>query len=131
MRKLAIIIPFILMAFISSEKQWVMPSDITKSLSTGNAKALSQHFNSKINLTILSKEGIYSKNQATMVMTDFFKNNKPSKFVVTNSGGKGTDKFAIGRLTTSKAKYRITIYFKLVGNKQLIHQMRIAKDEWK
>jgi hypothetical protein len=104
--------------------------DITNALKTGNAPALSAYFHATIDLTIIQKQGTYSKSQAEQVVQNFFGENKPSNFTVNHNGTSGEgSKYIIGALTTSTGEYRVYIYFKNLNGTELIQTLRFELDE--
>lgn len=104
-----------------------IPSQIGVGLKTGNARMVAAHFNDNIELVILDKENVCSKEQGEMILNDFFSKNKPTDFKLTFQGG--TDSvYGIGKLQTAGANYRIYFMLKSFGNRPLIVQLRIEKD---
>jgi hypothetical protein len=105
-----------------------IPEGIYAALRTGNANALSKYFNPKIELTINDKDDIYSREQAGLILKDFFSNHVPNSFNVLHKGGKEGSKYAIGNLITSNNEFRVTILIKYTDNQPYIHQLRIEKE---
>ena len=70
-----------------------------------------------------------SKAQAKEIMRDFFNKNKPGSFKIIFEGGKEDSNFSIGTLVTSSGNYRVNIFFKKFGNNNLVHLLRIEKDD--
>ncbi len=86
---------------------------------------LSKYFNQNIELIISGKGDFYNKNQAAMIMKDFFKNNRPVNYERIHKGEKDDSIFLIEKLTTANKSYRISILVKKTGEVFLIHQIRI------
>ena len=104
-----------------------IPAQIEAGLRSGNAKMIASHFNESIELVILDKENVCSKDQGEMILGDFFRKNKPVDFKITHQGG--TDSvYGIGTMQTAGANYRIYFMLKTFSNKPLIVQLRIEKD---
>lgn len=103
---------------------------ISAAIKVGNYKELSKHFDTKVELTIASKEDSYSKAQAELIVKDFFTKGKVSNYQVIHQG-KSPDgaKYAIGTLTTSSGKYRTYILTKDVGGGTRIQQLRFETSE--
>jgi hypothetical protein len=99
---------------------------ITKAISSGNADALGQYFDSNVEIAVMDKEETYAKAQAIQVMKDFFAKNKPSTFKQVHQGAsKGQDsQYCIGNMTASSGTYRVYIYMKVSGGKQVIQELR-------
>jgi hypothetical protein len=105
-----------------------VPEGIITSFKTGNAKELAKFFNSSIQLILLEKENLYSKEQAQQVLQNFFATHAPKNLTIIHEGGKDESKFAIGTLTTNNGIYRVTIYLKLEKNQLLIHKLIIENE---
>lgn len=120
---------FILTAAFMQPVRSEIPEAILNAINTGNSAVLAGYFNSSLELAILSKEDIYTKQQAELIMRDFFSRNTPVSFTVLHKGGKEGSQYAIGNLVTSGGNFRVTILVKVKDNKSLIHQLRFEKDE--
>ncbi len=105
-----------------------IPQGMISAIKNGNAKELSAYFNTNIELTLLNNEEIYSKDQAELILKDFFTKNVPVGFTVLHKGGKESSRYAIGRMNTSNGNFRITLFIKTQGEQIYIHQLRIEKE---
>lgn len=105
-------------------RQGDIPQTLIDALRTGNTPVLSGYFKSSIELAILDEEDIYSKQQAELIVKDFFAKHVPSSFVILHKGGKEGSQYAIGNLTTSDGNFRVTLLIKQKDNKPYIHQLR-------
>jgi hypothetical protein len=105
-----------------------IPVKIFDSMKVGNAAELAKHFNSSVELVILDKEEIYSRQQAEQVLQKFFSQNKVTEFNVLHQGGRDGAKYAIGNLETQTKSFRVYFLVKDSGGKPLIHQMRIEEE---
>jgi len=119
----------LLPAFYIQSVRSEIPEAIINAISTGNSAALAGYFNTSLEVAILDKEDFYSKQQAELIMKDFFIRNTPSSFTILHKGGKEGSQYAIGKLVTSGGNFRVTILVKVKENKSLIHQLRFEKDE--
>lgn len=103
--------------------------DISSALKTGNSKDLSKYFSETIDLKILDKEDIYSKQQAELILKDFFAKNIVKKYtLVHKSVSKNDTQYTIGSLETAKGKYRIYFLLKKSKEKMFIQQFRIEQE---
>lgn len=101
-------------------------TEITNSLKIGDVKSFSQHFDSNLELTILDNEAVYSKEQITTILKDFFGKNKPSAYTLIHKGNSGNGAFfQIGELVTSTKTFRTYLYAKNINGKFLIQEFRI------
>lgn len=106
-----------------------IPPKIFDAMKVGNATELAKHFNSSVELVILDKEDVYSKQQAEQILKSFFDKNKVKAFTLLHQGGKEGAQYAIGNLETVAGKtYRVYFLVKESGGKPLIHQMRIEEE---
>ena len=125
-----IFIPFgsiLLLLLLNSNLFCQIPNQIENGLKTGNAKMIASCFNDNIELVILDKENVCSKEQGEMILSDFFSKNRPTDFKLTHQGG--TDSvYGIGKMQTANANFRIYFMLKSFANKPLLVQLRIEKD---
>jgi hypothetical protein len=124
--------PFLAIVFtISSLSQLYaqVPDEIILSLQTGNAKVLASYFNQNVELVILDSDNIYSKAQAEQIVTNFFSRNQPTRFTELHSRGKEDAHYVIGNLVTRQETFRVYFLMKKTGGKDIIHQLRIEKQE--
>lgn len=105
-----------------------IPIKIFDSMKVGNASELAKHFNSSVELVILDKEEIYSRQQAEQILQRFFNQNKVTGFNVLHQGGRDGAKYAIGNLETQSKSFRVYFLVKDSGGRPLIHQMRIEEE---
>ena len=104
-----------------------IPGQIENGLKTCNAKMIASCFNENVELIILDKENVCSKEQGEMILSDFFSKNRPTDFKLTHQGG--TDSvYGIGKMQTATANFRIYFMLKSFANKPLLVQLRIEKD---
>lgn len=104
--------------------------EISKALGAGNAPALAQYFHGSVDLTLVAKEGTYSKAQAEQIVQDFFNHHRPSQFQVSYVGqGADGSRYVIGKLTTSRQPFRVYLLFKVLGGRELIQTLRFDVNE--
>lgn len=117
----------LLLLLLSSNLFCQIPNQIENGLKTGNAKMIASYFNDNVELVILDKENVCSKEQGEMILSDFFGKNRPTDFKLTHQGG--TDSvYGIGKMQTANANFRIYFMLKSFANKPLLVQLRIEKD---
>jgi hypothetical protein len=124
------ILTFIL-TFISviSSQAFDVYSDITNAIRSGEARSVSVYFNNTVDMTINNNEDVYSKIHAEQVLKEFFKKNTPKSFTLIHKGvSKEGSKYAIGNMAASNGtKYRVYLFIKQVGSKELIQEIRFEK----
>lgn len=103
--------------------------DIVTALKNSNAKEVSKFFNGNVELTINDNEGVYSKQQAEMMIKNFLVNNQPKNITIQHRGSSGQSaKYAIANYETAQGKFRVYIFMKDSGGGMLVHEMRFEKE---
>ena len=105
-----------------------VPADLVTALGQGNASATSAWFHQSLEMSILEEEYETSKNQATRILENFFKNHKTTSFTVSFEGTKEQSKYAIGSLKTDKGNFRVNLFFLDKDGKRLIYYLSIEKE---
>lgn len=98
-----------------------VPAEITAALNDGNAGQLSAYLNANVELVIDNKNDVFSKQQASGIIADFFRKNKVNSFQLLHKGNKEAASFAIGTLKTSTGSFRVYV----LTRKNEIQQLRI------
>lgn len=122
---LTVLLLSVTLAFAQSDD-----ANITSAMKLGNYKELSKFFDTKVELTILTKENSYSKAQAELIIKDFFSKDKVNGYQVIHQG-KSRDgaQYAIGTLTTATTSYRTYVLTKTVNGNTRIQQLRFEASE--
>jgi hypothetical protein len=110
--------------FIAAQSVEV-PSDIISALNEGDATQLSGFLNANVELVIDNKNDVFSKQQASGIISDFFRKNRIGSFQLLHKGTKDTASFAIGTLKTSSGNFRVYVLTRKVGTQTVIQQLRI------
>lgn len=101
--------------------------DIASAIRAGNASRLSDYFSSTVNLSVPGNDGSFSKSQAEIIMSDFFKKYPPSSFTVSNQGSSaGGSLYTLGTYVSGNSQFRT--YF-LIKNMGTSYQLQILKFE--
>lgn len=102
---------------------------ISQAFKTGNAKELSKHFSSNVELKVFNKEDVYSKTQAEIIVKDFFTKNQPKNYhEVHNGSSKAGAQYIIGQLSTSNGTFRVNYFLKKSGELFLIQELRFEEE---
>jgi len=118
---------FLFLLLLTNSGFGQIPAQIGTGFKSGNAKMVAAFFNDNVELVILDKENVCSKEQGEMILSDFFSKNIPTDYKLTHQGG--TDSvYGIGKLQTAGANFRIYFMLKSFSNIPLIVQLRIEKD---
>jgi hypothetical protein len=105
-----------------------VPPNLARAIEKGDAEAMSVFFHQSLEMTILDKDYEISKNQATRIMENFFKEHKPTGFKISFEGTKEQSKYAIGTLSTAEENFRVNLFFMDKDNKRLIYYLSIEKE---
>ena len=100
-------------------------SEIITALDKGDAGKLSAYLNTNVELVVGNKNDVFSKQQASGIITDFFRTNKVSSFQLLHKGNKEATSFAIGEIKTNTGNYRVYVLTRKSGNQTVIQQLRI------
>jgi len=98
-----------------------VPSNIIAALNDGDASQLSSYLNTNVELVIDNKNDVFSRQQATGIIADFFRKNRVTNFQLLHKGNKDAASFAIGVLKTSTGSFRVYV----LTRKNEIQQLRI------
>jgi len=123
-----VLLIFMLMLLESGTHAQTVPTGLVEAIQKGDAKAMSDYFHQSLEISILEKDHMASKNQATRIMEDFFKAHPPTAFSISFEGAKEDSKYAIGALSTKDANYRINLFFMLKEDKRLVYYLSIEKE---
>jgi hypothetical protein len=130
--KKSVLLPLMLLIFSFFTVSQVfaqIPDEIILSLKSGNAKVLATYFNQNVELVIPENDNVYSKAQAEQIVTNFFVRNQPERFSIIHQGGKEGAQYVIGNLVTKQGTFRVYFLLKKTTGKDIIHQLRIEKQE--
>ncbi len=126
MKTSAIIFFFSLFAMTGIQAQM---NEIFAAIKAGDANALGRYMDDPVEVCVLEDQMIYSKREAIAMVSKFFSNNRPTDFKEMHQGSsKGKDsKYTIGSLTTSSGTFRVYIFVKQSGNRNVIQEIRFDK----
>jgi Na+-transporting NADH:ubiquinone oxidoreductase subunit NqrC len=99
---------------------------IAGALKSGKSHEVAAYFDSSVEMKLMDKSAVYSKNQAEMVLKDFFEKNPVHNFNIIHRGtsAKGA-RYAIGNLETSNGTFRTYLYVKDANGNLTIQQLNI------
>lgn len=93
-----------------------------------DAETISASFSASLQLTTPGKQGVYSKSQAKMILSDFFTANTPSAAKVSQQGkSENGAHFLVISLTTATQEYKTTLFYRGSGSGMRIHELKIEK----
>jgi hypothetical protein len=128
MKTKAVIALFII-AFTSFAFKIDVIDDVASAIRSGNPKNISKFFIESIDLKVIKQEDVYSKQQAEMILKDFFSKHPVKSFTVAHkSEPKNGSQYVVGALETTNGKFRTYFLIKPSGSQTLIHQFRIETE---
>ncbi len=101
---------------------------ISKYIQKGDAESLSVWFAPNLEIDILGKNNVCSKQQAKQILKEFFTSYSPKNFTISYRSGKAPMKYAVGTLNAGGSLFRITLTVKTQKEGNYIHQLRIEKE---
>jgi hypothetical protein len=109
---------------LSSATIFLSIDEVVTAIKSGDANAVSRHFDNTVELTMPDKSNNYSKGQAVMVLKDFFSTNGVKDFQIIHKGENGGSQYCIGTLVTKTGSYRTTIFMKQKSDRQVLQEIR-------
>lgn len=123
------LLTFLLASFISLSFTIDMIDDVASAIRSGNPKNISKYFIENIDLKVIEQEDVYSKQQAEMILKDFFTKHPVKSFTIAHrSAPKNGSQYIIGTLETGNGKYRVYFLNKTSDTETLIQQFRIETE---
>lgn len=129
-KKLALLVNFTLVFFTVQAQNSSSPlEDMVNALKNDRVADMVQYFDSFVPITLNNVQSIYSRNQAEIVLMNFFEKNSPKDFTVMENGSPdATSKFIIGYfITPANVKYSVYILLRLKGT-FILQEIKINKE---
>ncbi len=98
--------------------------EIVTALKNGNATQIAKYFDNTVEITLPDKSNSYSKNQAEVIIRDFFSIHPVKGFEILHKGENAGSQYCIGTLSTKNGSFRTTVYMKQKGDKQVLQEIR-------
>jgi hypothetical protein len=105
-----------------------VPEELVKAIRKGDAGKMSEFFHQSLELTLLEEDHVASKDQATRIMENFFKQHPPDEFTISFEGTKERSRYAIGSLRCRNAAFRVNLFFLNRQDESLIYYLSIEKE---
>jgi hypothetical protein len=109
---------------LSSFTFFISIDEVVAALKNGDAAQIAKYFDNTVEITMPDKSNSYSKNQAEIVLKDFFSTNGVKSFEVNHKGENAGSQYCIGTLITKNGSFRTTVFMKQKGDKQLLQEIR-------
>jgi hypothetical protein len=118
----------IIVFIIPNEARGQSFDNIANAIKNGNASSLAVGFQGNVEITIKDAGNSYSKNQAEMVLKNFFATHQPKSFAIVHQGTSPEGaKYFIGNLSTSTGNYRTYVYAKTTAAALVIQEIRFEE----
>lgn len=101
---------------------------IGKYLQAGDCEKLSAWFADNLELDMLGAVNNCTRNQAKLIMKNFFTSYTPKKFTIIHKSGKAPMKYAVGSLNAGGERFRVILYVKTYDEKSYIEQLKVERD---
>ena len=98
--------------------------EVVTAMKNGDAAQIARFFDNTVEITMPDKSNNYSKNQAEIVLKDFFSTNGVKTFEVIHKGENAGSQYCIGTLVTKNGSFRTTVFMKQKNDKQLLQEIR-------
>lgn len=98
---------------------------VLSALKTGNAAAIGARMEENVELTLPDQSGVFAKAQAQLQLAKFFTANAAKGFELKHKGGAPGAAYAIGTLKTQQGDFRVNVFLRGKGAKELVRELRI------
>jgi len=127
MKKRIFLITFVLLTFLSAYADRF--DDVIAQLKTGSASGMVKLFNNSVELTLLDAEGIFSKQQAEVMLKQFFTQYPPKNVNLQHKGSSSKGAmYAIAIYESASGKFRAYIFMKDSGNGMQVNEFKIERE---
>lgn len=100
---------------------------VIRAMKAGNANEMAYYFDERIDMSLPGKTENYGSTQATMILKDFFKEHKVLDFEIKYRGENSGSEFCFGILKTNQGQFRIKLYMKQLGARQVLQEIGFQK----
>ena len=101
---------------------------IGKYLQGGDYDKLSAWFADNLELDMLGAVNTCTRNQARLIMKNFFTQYTPKKFSIIHKSGKAPMKYAVGSLSAGGERFRVILYVKTTDTESHIEQLKVERE---
>jgi hypothetical protein len=111
----------------------IPPADVSNEVSSairsGNARDVAKHFGPNVDLKFPGNEGTFSRNQAELIVRNFFSRNAPASFSVQHQGpSRDGSLYVIGNYRTKNGEtYRVYFLIKTISGSTVLHLLQFEK----
>jgi hypothetical protein len=102
--------------------------EVINAVRSGSAAQLARYFDNVVEISLPDKGDAYSKSQAEMIMRDFFSTYSVQSFKTIHEGDNAGSKYCIGRLETRNGSFRMNLFLKQKGDKQVLQKITLESN---
>lgn len=135
MKKFSIFAIFAILLAYTAPAETILPASpgiiesVASAIKGANSGELAKYFSNTLEIIIPGKEGSFSKNQAEMIMKDFFAKNPATSFATSQQGSSnGGAQFMIGTYKSGKVVFHVYVLVKPVAGQMLIQQLHFESE---
>lgn len=100
---------------------------IAKYMEAGDSDKLSVWFADNLQLDVLGTINNCNRNQARLIMRNFFTNYTPKSFKIVHKSVRPPMSYASAELDAGGSQFRVTVFVKTVSNRNEILQIKIER----
>jgi hypothetical protein len=103
--------------------------EVSQAIEKANAKDVAKHFGASVELKLPGNEGTYSRNQAELILRNFFSRNAPQSFALQHQGpSRDGSVYAIGTYTSQNGKtFRTYFLLKRISDQMVLHLLQMEE----
>ena len=101
---------------------------ISRYMASGDSDKLSVWFADNLQIDVMGNINNCTRNQARLIMKNFFANYTPKKFTVIHKSGKVPMKYAVGSLSAGGERFRVILYVKTTDAESHIEQLKVERE---
>jgi len=133
MKKLFLIAALLILPWLASQAKVQDGSQdvftpIGKYIQSGDYDKLSAWFADNLELDMMGAVNTCTRNQAKLIMKNFFSQYTPKKFNIIHKSGKAPMKYAVGTLIAGGERFRVILYVKTTDTSSHIEQLKVERE---
>ncbi|RKQ50525.1 uncharacterized protein DUF4783 [Roseivirga pacifica] len=103
---------------------------VEEALKSSSSREISKHLHNKVEIKLDGERNEYSKNQAEVVLKQFFQDNtaESCEFVHQGNNNAGGIIYAIGSYQTSSVSYRVVVRAKKFSKEFKVYRLEFTKE---
>jgi Domain of unknown function (DUF4783) len=103
--------------------------EVINAIKDNHVSEMMKYFDARVPVTIDNNQAVYSRNQAEVVLRDFFERNNPRDIVVKENGATNDNsKFAICTFSCANGSYNVYILLRLKDKHYKLQEIRLNKE---